>query len=234
MKLRAVLLGLTAVTFLGASSFASTVGPRYTNHPGVAHHQQPPITPNDTVVYDNGPDDGVNAYTINGGYDVSNSFILGANANLTSVAFSNWFLPGLEPGSSVNWAVTTELGGGTTLFSGVGSLTNIFLGMNSLGADVYNATFSLGGIGLATGSYYLDLSNEVVGGGGPGYWGESAGPSVACQSGNGLVCVSIPSEAFQISGTGVAPPPIPEPSSLVLLGTGLLGAAGALRRKFSV
>ncbi|MEO8727386.1 MAG: PEP-CTERM sorting domain-containing protein [Acidobacteriaceae bacterium] len=36
---------------------------------------------------------------------------------------------------------------------------------------------------------------------------------------------------FTLSGGG--PPPIPEPSSILLFGTGLLGAAGAIRRKFA-
>ncbi|MEO8727293.1 MAG: PEP-CTERM sorting domain-containing protein [Acidobacteriaceae bacterium] len=36
---------------------------------------------------------------------------------------------------------------------------------------------------------------------------------------------------FTLSGGG--PPPIPEPSSILLFGTGLLGAAGALRRKIA-
>jgi hypothetical protein len=36
-----------------------------------------------------------------------------------------------------------------------------------------------------------------------------------------------------VGGTGGTTPPIPEPSSLVLIGTGLIGATGMLRRKFA-
>ena len=50
----------------------------------------------------------------------------------------------------------------------------------------------------------------------------------------GLGCVADSVGLVTTFGTGNAPPPIPEPGSLVLLGTGLLGAAGALRRKFNV
>lgn len=37
--------------------------------------------------------------------------------------------------------------------------------------------------------------------------------------------------SFTITQVG-PPPPVPEPGSLLLIGTGMLGAAGALRRKF--
>ena len=39
---------------------------------------------------------------------------------------------------------------------------------------------------------------------------------------------------FTLTQVGPPPPPIPEPNSILLLGTGLLGAAGALRRKLNV
>ncbi|MEO8726281.1 MAG: PEP-CTERM sorting domain-containing protein [Acidobacteriaceae bacterium] len=237
MKLRAILLCLTVVTFLGASSFASSYGPRSSAAPlsgrtgGVIHTPKP----GDSTLYSNGGDDGIVGYTINFGYDVSNSFNLAANSTLNTATFSNWLFPG-DTATSVNWAITTQLGGGTTLFSGTGAITQVFVGTNSFGYNVYNDTFSLGGVSLAAGTYYLDLSGLNVPSGDPGYWGESAGPSVACQSGNSLPpCTSIPSESFSIAGTaGGGPPPIPEPSSILLFGTGLLGAAGALRRKFSM
>ena len=234
MKLRAALFCLTTVTFLGASSFASPVGSSAHTYPSAAGHHgvYHPTTPKDSVLYSNGADDGINAYTINSGYSVTNSFDLSAPNTATSVTFSNWFFPG-DTASSVDWAITTAPFGGTTEASGTASLTGTLVGQGLGFFDIYSETFSLGSVSLAAGTYYLQLGNEVVSFGDPGYWGESAGPSFACQSGNGLDCLGIPSESFSISG-GSAPPPIPEPSSLVLFGTGLLGAAGALRRKFSV
>ena len=60
----------------------------------------------------------------------------------------------------------------------------------------------------------------------PIYWDENSGPSTAYENTLG----SIPSEAFTLTGApggGTTP----EPSSVMLFGSGVLGLAGVLRRK---
>ena len=236
MRNRTAILCLTAATCFAATSFASTIGSKYSPNGAKAGHAWSHSTPKDYVLYDNGPDDGVTAYTISGGYFVADSFGLNSDSTLNSATFSNWFMHG-DTGSQIDWAITTMPFGGTTIASGTAAITGVFEGTNGLGADVYSETFSLGGVALNGNfqTYYLQLGNEVVTNGDPGYWGESNGTSTACQSGNGLNCVSIPSESFSLSGIGGAPPPeVPEPASLVLLSTGILGAAGVLRRKLKL
>ncbi len=101
---------------------------------------------------------------------------------------------------------------------------------NQLGFNVCTETGSFGPINLNAGRYWLTLSDfEDVGD--PLYWDENAGPSQASQNSVG----TIPSESFTIFGTAnsttTTTGTTPEPGSIVLFGSGIVGVAGILRRK---
>jgi hypothetical protein len=108
---------------------------------------------------------------------------------------------------------------------------------NQFGYNVCTESGSFASQSLAGGTYWLNLSNAVVNDGDPVYWDENSGPSSASQNTVG----SIPSEAFTILGGGSSSSSTssstssgtstPEPSSIMLFGSGVLGLAGILRRK---
>jgi len=184
--------------------------------------------------YDNGPINGTtDAWTINFGYIVSDTFTAGSS--FSGFQFGVWEFPG-DVLSSVDWSVTTGENSGTTLGSGTASganLTDKFISTNQFGynIDVISVTGSVNG--LTSGStYWLNLQNAAVPSGDPVFWDENSGagckgggcPSQASESSVGTIA----SEAFTISGgSGTTP----EPSSIMLFGSGILGLAGVLRRK---
>ncbi|MEO8726846.1 MAG: PEP-CTERM sorting domain-containing protein [Acidobacteriaceae bacterium] len=230
MKLRSLILSLAATTLFATTSFASSYRNAVISAPNVNSHStffRLPPSPKDALLYGNGSDDGANAYNIST-YAVTNSFVLNSSSTLNSVTFSNWFFPS-DSATTVDWAITTGVFSGTTLASGTASLTGTLIGQGLGFYDIYSELFSLGGVNLGAGTYYLQLSNEGTAQSSAGYWGESGGASLANQSTVG----GIISESFSINGSN-GTPSIPEPGSLVLFGTGLLGVAGVLRRKFSV
>ena len=178
------------------------------------------------TLYSNGAGNyGINAWTIGPasyGFSVSDSFTISANSTATSATFDVWVFPG-DTVSSVDWSIGGTAFGGTATTA---ATTGTFIENNAFGYDIYTETISLGSLDLSAGTYWLTLENGVASFGDPVYWDENDGPSSAFDSSEG----AIGSETFTIDGTSSGPV-IPEPSSLLLMGSGLLSFAGMMRRK---
>jgi hypothetical protein len=188
-------------------------------------------------IYDNGPINGTtNAWTINFGYIVSDNFTPNGNI-VTGFSFGVWELPG-DVMTSVDWSITAGENSGISSGSGTASgsnLTDKFISTNQYGYDI--DTITVTGLNINTtgngAQYWLNLQNATVPSGDPVYWDENSGagcsgtncPSRASESSVGTIA----SEAFTINGGTSGS--TPEPSSIMLFGSGILGLAGVLRRK---
>ena len=194
--------------------------------------------------YDNGPINGnIDAWYINFGFTVSDSYVAGGTS-------ANGFEFGAleDPGdrvSSLGWILSTGpcsgSGCGTIVGSGTATgsnLTDQFLHVNEFGFDIDLVTVSNLNVPQINGQgYWLTLENAATSFGDPVGWDENSG--VGCQS-QGCpssafenTVGSIPSEAFTIGG-GSGGGTTPEPSSIMLFGSGLVGLVGVLRRKLKI
>jgi uncharacterized repeat protein (TIGR03803 family) len=156
-------------------------------------------SPLDGVIYSNGPVNGtVDAWTINFGYVVSDSFPVAAGQAVGGFDFYVWAYPGDTP-LTVDWSITSEpLGGGTVYGSGTASVTSTFISSNQYGYDIDLATVTGLNVSLGAGTYFLNLQKAVTSFGDPLFWDENSGPSQAYTNSVG----SIPSEAFDVTGNG--------------------------------
>ena len=185
----------------------------------------------DTTLYSNGPYNGTaDAWTINFGFSVSDSISLAADPHVKSLSFVYW---DASAGSqSTDLLTTVDMALGSTPFGGtintLSGVTNTFLTTNQFGYSLYQADFSFPAIPWS-GAGYMTLSNACSTSGcsvsNPIYWDENSGPSHAFENTLG----SIPSESFTLTGTPDTT--TPEPSSIILFGSGILGVFGVLRRK---
>jgi len=194
--------------------------------------------------YDNGPINGTtDAWTINFGFLVSDSFVA-QGSNVTGLSFGVWEFSG-DVMTSVDWSINSEENSGMLYGSGTASgknLTDTFISSNQYGYDIDLITVTgLNVNGLTTDKrYWLTLQNALVPSGNLVFWDENSGidcessgcPSLASEGALG----TLPSEAFTIGGgcgAGNNSPcgTTPEPSSIMLFGSGILGLVGVLRRK---
>ena len=181
------------------------------------------------TLYSNGPINGTtDAWTINFGFAVSDTFTLSGPAAANTIEFGAW----AEPGDillNADVGISSAEFGGTTYFDGLVSFTQSGCSANQYGYNVCTESGTYGPVNLAAGTYWVTLSNAVVNTGDPIYWDENSGPSSASENSVG----TIPSEAFTIDGTTTTTSSgsVPEPSSIMLFGSGILGLAGLLRRK---
>jgi hypothetical protein len=183
------------------------------------------------TVYSNGAYNGTaDAWTINFGFSVSDSFTV--TGPVTGLNLVYWDASASDLLTTVDMALgSTSFGGTPQTLTGV---TNTFLGTNQFGYNLYQADYSVPNVPWS-GAGYVTLSNACSTSGcsvsNPIYWDENSGPSTAYENTIG----SIPSEAFTLTGTTTttSPSTTPEPSSIMLFGSGILGLAGVLRRKLT-
>jgi PEP-CTERM motif len=182
------------------------------------------------TLYSNGPYDGnTAAWGIDHGNAVTNSFAGYAKiGDIKAIRIVYWDPSATDLLSTVDMSIgTTPFG--TDEFSGtLTGITNTFLGINQYGYALYQAGAATYDIAAGQASY-VTLSNACTTSGcdtNPISWDENSGPSTAYASGIG----SIPSEAFTLEGTSGGGT-TPEPSSMVLFGSGIIGVAGVLRRR---
>jgi hypothetical protein len=191
-------------------------------------------------LYDNGPINGTtDAWTINFGFELANSFTLLNNSTVSGFTFGVWEYGG-DRLSSVDWLISQYPDGGTVYGSGTASgsnLTDRFLSVNQYGYDIDNITVTGLDVPLLSGkTYWLTLQNASVPSGNPVYWDENSGAGCGGDDGHGGGCPSIaspgegtdPSEAFTIDGPGGT---TPEPSNILMFGPGGFALAGLLWRK---
>jgi hypothetical protein len=174
------------------------------------------------------------AWTINFGFAVSNTFTLTNASTVTGFSFNAWLFPG-DVLETAEVLITANEFGGTTYLDQTAAFVQSDCSVNAYGFNVCEETASLGPVNLAAGTYWVTLENAQVNTGDPVYWDENSGagctspgcPSQASQSSVG----SIPSESFTILGNGSTGTTVPEPGTIALVGSGVAGIAGLLRRK---
>jgi len=193
----------------------------------------------DIIIYTDGPIDGTsNAVFIDGPggprtQTISDGFVATNSDTATSLDFGEWVPTGTTP-TTVSWALGTsafgsDISSGSTLQVGY-----IFFGSSGLGYDVYTSHVDgLSGFLTAGTTYYLTLggANDSAGRQFDG-WDVNGGPatcSFAQGGGPSLGDCGLGGEAFTINSGGT----VPEPSSIMLFGSGILGLAGVLRRKLT-
>jgi hypothetical protein len=223
LKIRILTLSLT-ILCLALTASAGTI------------FSEGPIDGNDNGFFVTGP----TFPNIGGTYqDISDGFVAATSGTPTQLEWGEWSVGAptsfsYELGSA---AFGTNLGSGTVTQN---SSNSVFLFTNSYGYGIYDVKVGITSAAMTAGNtYWLSISNATdAGNDGTQAWdipnGGSGGPATCNfrQSGTNYGDCGLGGESFTLTG-GAPPPSTPEPSSIMLFGSGILGLAGVLRRKLT-
>jgi hypothetical protein len=193
------------------------------------------------VIYNDGPTTGTNLSlyidgpNTGGPYaeSISDGFVATASGTASSLNFGVWVTTGSTP-TAVSWWLGTTAFGSDISSGSTAQVAYTYLLTTNLGFDVYEATVTgLSGNLTAGNAYWLTLGNGNDSFGDQGVaWDISNGPATCMYTNDqgGGAC-PYGAEAFTLNSSSS---PTPEPGSMMMLGTGVLGLAGVLRRKINL
>ena len=161
-------------------------------------------------VYDNGPFNGnTDAWQIDYGFGVSDSFTDADNQSIGDLRMVYWTAAG-------NQLTSVDVAFGSTSFGGTyntyGVSNNTLRGTNDFGYAIYQADIAFASVPWS-GAGFVSLQNACTAGGCSSgepqiFWDENGGPSTAYENTLG----SIPSETFTLTGEGGGNACMPERS----------------------
>jgi uncharacterized repeat protein (TIGR03803 family) len=171
-------------------------------HPALTRQGPRSVPPQGGILYDNGPVNGTtDAWSINYGFVVSDTFLVGSATTVTGMNFYAWTFPG-DVLQTAQVTITSSEFGGTTYSNQIVSFSQSACSSNQVGFNVcLESSNSFSPVNLAAGTYWVNLQNAVVNDGDPLYWDENSGPSSASDNSVG----TIPSESFSVLGNGGSP-----------------------------
>jgi len=187
------------------------------------------------VIFTTGPTDGfTNAFFIDGpnpgpfSQNISDGFVATNSGTAGSLDFGMWVPTGTTPTTVTWWLGTSAFG--SDIATGVSNnLISTFHNDSGFGYDVYDVHIDgLSGSLTAGQTYWLSLGNANDSQGTQfDAWEVNNGPATCnfAVGGQNFGDCGAGGESFSLNGA------VPEPGTLVMLGGGILAAAGTLRRK---
>ena len=165
-------------------------------------------------------------------YSVDDAFTLTAPITVDEIMAGVWVPTGSTLTSAGGGIFTQAFGQGTgTVFGTEVPTASTLVKSNFGGWDIYDEYFDIAPATLGAGTYYLDfLAGDTTAGQEVAWDISNKLPASADRwNSNGVRNSGLESTTFALFGPGETP--VPEPSSLLLLGSGVTALAGMIRRK---